>query len=72
MTTGTENEVPTCNKLMEESCVKELYEMRLLQHNDHLFLGVSSDGIEVIIGGEHDSQIRYIETKTRCAPRTIQ
>ena len=72
MTTGTKNEVLTFKKLTEESCVKELYKVGLFQHNDHLFLGVFPDGIAIIDGDDHGSQVGCVKIKTRCAPTTIQ
>ena len=72
MSIGTNNEVPTLYKLTDESCVKYIYEVGLLQHNTQLFLGVSPDAIVIINGGEHDGRIGCVEIKIRCAPSTIQ
>ena len=70
-TIGTENEEPTFNRLFDEHSMKYIYEVGLLQHNHHLFLGFSPDGIVIINGGDYDGEIGYVEIKTRCKQSTI-
>ena len=66
MTMGTTNQQPTFEKLRNESYVRHLYEVGLLQSVIHPVLGMSPDGI-VILEGEtsFDKQIGCLDIKTR-------
>ena len=72
MTMGTTTEVPTFNKFFDEHSLKRICEVGLFQHNSHLFLGVSSNVILILNGGDYDGQIGCAEIKTRCARSNIQ
>ena len=72
MTTGTENEDPTIQKLRRETMIMCLFDVGLLQSNEHLSLGVSPDGLCILnLDDNLNDSIVCIEIKTRVKPLTI-
>ena len=72
MTTGTENEDPTIQKLRSEIMIMCLFDVGLLQSNDHLSLCVSPDGLYILILDDNmNDSVACVEIKTRVKPLTI-
>ena len=86
MKIGSTNEIPTAEKLANESWVLEFYEVGLLEWKEASFIGVSPDGIARINVPANDADIESsnsdgdetalhyasVEMKTRSSPNTIE
>ena len=76
MKEGTANELPNMVKLDKYDFVLDMFEVGLLQSNEHAYIGVSPDGIVMIKvpGGEYGNLppvTACLEIKTRVRPNTI-
>ena len=73
MTTGTENEEPTIQKLRKEKFMRCLFDVGLLQSNEHWSLGVSPDGLCILNSDDSlNDSVACVEIKTRVKPLTIE
>ena len=72
MRIGSENEEATVTKLSKESCIDCVFEVGLLCQKYSPEIGVSPDGIAIVIMPSGEKVFASVEVKTRVAESTIE